>query len=410
MKTSGEVTYGHTIIPGKATIGDFVEPARKRLPAFAFNTLAGGAGNDSGVAENEAAFRRRFFVSRRFAPASTDQTATVFGHSYASPFGVAPMGLANLFYPGTDLLLAQAAQAGNFPFVLSTAASTSIERITKVAPDVSWYQLYLLRDNRRNAEVLSRVAGCGVAVLVLTVDVPVAGRRNSAIRDGVTLPLRWTSALLTDVMRHPQWALGMLCHGVPKLENYAPHAGSDDVGAASRHIASVMKVGLEWDDLEKVRAMWPGKLVIKGILHPDDAARSVALGADGIWVSNHGGRQLEGAIASLDALPAIRRAVGRDTAVFLDGGVRTGEDVLKACALGADLCFSARSFALPVAAYGERGVRAAVDMLKEEIRVGLAQLGVQSLSALTSDSLSSVARASASDNSFEPQVSCKEKI
>src|ERR1700712_79547 len=150
MKTSGEATYGHAIIPGKATIRDFVEPARKHLPTFAFNTLAGGAGDDSCVAENEAAFGRRFFVPKRLVSASTDQTAIVFGHRYASPFGVAPMGLANLFYPGTDLLLARAAQAGNFPFVLSTAASTSIERITNVAPDVSWYQLYLLRDDRLN--------------------------------------------------------------------------------------------------------------------------------------------------------------------------------------------------------------------------------------------------------------------
>lgn len=368
-----------------ATIRDMEVPARQRLPRFAYNMLAGGAGEDRGARRNEVAFERYLLMPRRFQGLAADQSITVLGRDYRQAFGIAPMGLANLFHPDTDLILARAAQAGGYPFVLSTSASTAIERIAAAAPDMSWYQLYHFSDPAISAAMLRRVWDCGVRTLVLTVDVPTGGRRNSAIRDGVSLPLRYTPRFLLDVAAHPRWALAMLRHGAPRLENYAPHAGTGDLDEASRHISEVMKHGLEWSDLDMVRSLWKGRLVIKGILSADDARECLRRGAEGIWVSNHGGRQLECAPASLDVLPAIREAIGTGVPLLFDGGVRTGEDIVKARALGADLCFTGRGFALPVAAYGAAGAAHAANILAEEIRVTLAQIGARSFAAVTRD-------------------------
>ena len=366
-------------VANAALIADLGRMAHRRLPGFVFNYIEGGAGEDAGVARNAAAFRDIVFHVRRFAGLAEAVPVSLFGRAYSQAFGVAPIGMANLAWPGADLTLARLAQRENIPYVLSTAGTTSIERIAEAAPDVAWFQLYLSRDDRITHDLIRRAWEAGMRVLVLTVDVPLPSRRNRAIRDGFSLPFRYTGRLVADLARHPLWSLATLRAGVPTLETYARYADNPDLQVVGQFIARLNKDGFGWDDLRAVRDLWKGTLVVKGILAPEDAAESVRLGADGIWVSNHGGRQLESAPAPIDVLADVRAAVGDAVPVLVDGGIRGGEDVVKARALGADMAFSGRCFAYGVGAGGEPGARKAFEILAHETLTSLTQIGRRSI-------------------------------
>jgi len=366
-------------IASAASIADLARLARRRLPAFVFNYIEGGAGEDCGVLRNEAAFRNILFRVRRFAGLAAAAPVELFGRTYAQPFGIAPIGMANLAWPGTDLTLARLAQRENIPYVLSTAGTTSIERVAAVAPDVAWFQLYLSRDDRITDDMIRRAWDAGIRVLVFTVDVPIASRRNRAIRDGFSLPFRYTGRLVADLATHPLWSVATLRAGVPNLETYAKYAESGDLQVVGQFIAQLNKNGFDWDDLRRVRHLWKGTLVVKGVLAAEDAAEAVRIGADAIWVSNHGGRQLESAPASIDALGPIRAAVGTAVPVLFDGGIRGGEDIIKARALGADMSFSGRCFAYGVGAGGEPGAAKAFEILARETLTSLTQIGCPSI-------------------------------
>ena len=293
-----------------AGIADLAQLAKRRLPSFVFNYIAGGAGEGDGVIRNEAAFRRYVFKVKRLAGLAAESTVELFGRSHRQGFGVAPIGMANLAWPGADLILARMAEREKIPYVLSTAGTTSIEKIAAAAPTMAWFQLYMSRDEAITRDMVRRARDAGMRVLVLTVDVPAPSRRNRAIRDGFTLPFRFTGRVLLDLAAHPAWSLATLRAGMPRLETYAHYADSQSLQGVGRFIAQLNKHGLGWDDLAAIRAQWPGALVVKGILDPVDAVAAIRAGADGIWVSNHGGRQLESAPASLDRLGPIRAAVG----------------------------------------------------------------------------------------------------
>lgn len=360
-----------------ACVDDFVPRAKARLPAFVWSYLYGGAGENSGMQRNEDAFDEILFRAKRLAGAVTSTEKTLFGVRYAQPFGIPPVGMCNLIWPNSDRALAKLGAEKNIPYVLSTAGSSSVEDMAKYAADKLWFQLYISREDQITADLLKRAADVGVRVLVFTVDVPGPARRNMALRAGFTTALTWDGRLGVDLITHPSWALATLKAGAPRLGNFRPYGSN-----TNQNIAQVSRGGLTWDDFKRLRDLWKGAFVVKGVLEAEDAQRMVREGADGIWISNHGGRQLEGAPAPIEVLPGIRAALGRSVPILIDSGVRSGEDIAKALALGADFVFTGRGFMYGAAALGEAGIRHAYDILAAEFAAALYQIGASSADSL----------------------------
>jgi isopentenyl diphosphate isomerase/L-lactate dehydrogenase-like FMN-dependent dehydrogenase len=367
------------------SIADLRRVARRRLPRLVRDYVEGGVEDEAGVARNRLAFAALGLVPRYLVDVSArDRRATLFGRAYAAPFGLAPVGLANLSRPGADAMMARAAAAADVPMVLSTAATTRLEEIAAAAPGHAWFQLYAPRDRRIAEDLVRRARAAGMNALVVTVDVPVPAKRERDARNGFALPLRLSPATLADMALHPAWALAMARHGQPRFENLAPYAPPRaSAQSLAAFMASQISPALAWADLAWIRAAWGDRpLIVKGILAVDDARRAVEAGADGIVVSNHGGRQLDSAPAPIEMLPEIAAAVGAETVVMLDGGIRRGADIVKALALGARFCFVGRAALYGVAAFGEAGVARAIAILADEIDRCLGQIGAPSLAAL----------------------------
>ena len=363
-------------------IADLARRAQQRLPAFAFGYLHGGSGEEAGLRRNRERLEA-VLLKPRFCTGVQPQTGTtLFGTAYDQPFGIAPVGMGNLMWPGADLVLGRQAKAQNLPLVLSTVSTTSLEAMAEVAPDNLWFQLYVSRQPEINRDLLRRAWAVGVRVLVVTVDVPLAGDRRRDVRNRFVLPFRPGPRFVAEVIRHPAWALATARAGSPGFPNLAPYTGEVDGQTLSAFITAQIKDDLSWEDLKLLRQMWQGKLLVKGVLAPEDAVTALAVGADGIWVSNHGGRQLDGAPAAIDALAAIRGAVGPGVVVVMDSGIRSGEDMVRAGVLGADFVFSGRSFYYGAAAGGAAGARRAVEILTSDLRRCMVQIGCPSWSEL----------------------------
>lgn len=368
-------------------ITDLRQLARKRLPRLVFDYIDGGAEDETGLARNTDAFQAIQLLPRYLVDVSQrDQSTTLLGRSYGAPFGIGPTGLAGFARPGADLMLADAAVAANIPFVLSGAGTASIEAAAQRAPEHTWYQLYVSRDAQITADLVRRARDAGIQTLMLTVDVPVHGKRERDMRNGFVPPVQPTPSALLDMLGHPRWLLDMLRHGLPRFENWAPYVGA---GASAKELgaffASQIPFTQTWRDVDTLRQVWPGKLVIKGILHPADAQRALDAGADGIIVSNHGGRQLDSAPSALDVFPAIRAKLGQRVALMLDGGVRRGANVLKARALGADFVWLGRATLYGVAAGGLAGAERAIAILRDEIDTTMAQMGIARMVDVNAD-------------------------
>ena len=366
-------------------IEDLRQLARRRIARIVFDYIDGGVEDEAGLLRNREAFSRWRLVPHYLQDISRrQQTASLFGRDYASPFGIAPTGLAAFAHPGADLLLAQAAAEANVPFIMSGAATASIEQVMAVAPRHAWFQLYVSRETAVTEDLIRRAAAAGVETLVLTVDVPVHSKRERDWRNGFVPPVKPSMSCVLDMLCHPRWLAGLLRHGLPRFENWAPYAGDK---ASARDIAAYFTSQIPftqtWFDLERIRRVWTGKLVLKGVLAPTDALRALDCGVDGVIVSNHGGRQLDCAPAPLEMLPAIRAAVAGQMTVMLDGGIRRGSDILKAWALGADFTFVGRPALYGVAADGLPGAQRALQILQQEIDPTLAQLGCADLGMLT---------------------------
>jgi (S)-mandelate dehydrogenase len=353
------------------SIEDLRRIARKRLPRAVFDFFDGGAEDETTLAANRAAFERLRLAPRVLVDVSKVDTATeIVGGPAKLPIAIAPTGASGLGWPGADVALARAAAAFGIPYTLSTAANTSIERLASEAGGRLWFQLYVLRDPALAAKLVERAEAAGYEGLMVTVDLPVGGKRERDFRNDFTIPFRATPRNLLDFASRPAWAAALARHGVPKLENlegYEPKAAPGGEGTIASSVGNELDPSFDWDRLKALRDRWPRKLLVKGVARADDAERLAALGCDAVIVSNHGGRQLDGAVATLDALPAVARAVGKRTAVLVDSGVRRGADIVKARALGAQAVLVGRATLFGVSAAGEAGARRALEILADEL-------------------------------------------
>lgn len=363
------------------SLEDFEAAARRHLPQPIFAYIAGATERGRSFAANREDFARVTFVPRVLAGhTERDQTATVFGHKYAHPFGIAPMGLSALAAYDGDVVLAEAATACRIPAVMSATSLTRLERVARSGS--RWFQAYLPGDDERVVQMIDRVAAAGYETLVVTVDVPTNGNREHNIRNGFSTPMKPTARLAWQGLTHPTWLLETACrmlrdHGMPHFENLDVTRGPPIV---SRHVERSFKgrESLAWRHIDLIRERWSGNLVLKGVLSAKDAECARKAGVDGIIVSNHGGRQLDGAISPLAALPDVVPAAGSMT-VMLDSGVRRGTDILKALAYGAQFVFVGRPFLFAAAIGGKAGVRHAVHLLSDEVDRTMTLLGIASL-------------------------------
>jgi len=360
-------------------VEDFRRLAKRRLPRMAFDFIEGGCDDELGLRENEAAFAAYRLLPRYLVDVSKRELATALaGQRFAAPIGIAPTGAAGVFRPEGDRELARAAAAANVPFVMSANSNGSIEEAAAVAPEHSWFQLYGLKDPVIIADKVRRAAGAGMKALVLSVDVPLHSNRERNRRNGFTMPLRVTPAMALQALLHPGWTIDYFRNGgLPPMKNYSPYApkGADAAAVGSAFASLFPAPALTWSLLDDVRRLWPRKLFVKGILHPDDAVRAVAAGADGIMVSNHGARQLDRAPAPIDMLPAIRSAVPDRVEITLDGGVRRGADIVTALCLGANAVFIGRPALYGAIVGGAAGVNKVLSLLISELEMVLGQMG-----------------------------------
>ncbi|WP_449415643.1 alpha-hydroxy acid oxidase [Ochrobactrum teleogrylli] len=359
--------------------------AQRRLPRIAFDFIDGGAGRENSLRRAEAAFNDVELVpSVLRGHTEFDTSCRLFGTEQSLPFGIPPIGLADLVWPKTDIALAATAYRLGIPYVLSTAASTTIEDITKVNPD-AWFQLYVGEDQSIVDNLIDRAESAGIKKLVVTVDIPAPGRRLRDLANGFTLPLRPSLGSIFSFATHPAWCLATLRAGSPKVANFANYASGSQSGTSLARLMARQTSGrLDWTILGDLRRRWKGTFIVKGVLNPSDARRIVDTGADALIVSSHGGRQFEAAPAPLAALPAIRAAVGRQIPVLMDGGIRSGTDIIAALDSGADFVFIGRPFLYAVAAAGvARGPDQMAELLRAELINTMGQLGLGSISELT---------------------------
>jgi L-lactate dehydrogenase (cytochrome) len=353
------------------------------VPLFAFEFGDTGAGNDLGIAQNWAALDAVQVVPRYgVMPTLPPVDVKLFGRSYAAPIGVAPIGGASLVWPGADLLMAKAAQRACVPYTLSVAGGATIEQAAEAAPDVFWVQLYRFwhDDHKIGFDLVRRAQAVDAKVLLLTLDVPVRTTRSRETYAGLANEFRPTIRMLYEMMTRPRWLFALLRHGYPRfatIGDYAPlGASTNEVIAFAR---ARMGGSFSWEEVKRYRDAWKGPMAVKGILHPEDALKAAELGIDGIWVSNHGGRQIEALVPSIDVLPAIVSAIGKRATVLLDSGVRSGQDVMRALALGADAAFAGKSFLWAVAALGDDGPDYLINLYIDELRASLGQIGARSV-------------------------------
>lgn len=369
---------------------DFEAAARRHLPRPIFGYVAGAAEDNRSLEQNRSSFDEHAFQTRVLVDVSRrTQAVELFGATYASPFGIAPMGLCALSAYRGDLALAQAACEANVPMVLSGSSLIRLEEVIAVNPD-AWFQAYVPGDVRRIDALLDRVSSAGYRTLVVTADLPVAGNRENNVRSGFSTPLRPSFRLAWDGLTRPRWLLGTFArtlwrHGMPHFENSFAERGAPIL---SRNVLRDFSARdhLDWHHLEHIRRRWQGPLVVKGILSAADASMARERGVDGVIVSNHGGRQLDGAVAPLRVLPAIVEAA-RGMPVMLDSGVRRGTDVLQALALGARFVFVGRPFLYAAAVAGVEGVAHAIGLLRDEVDRDMAMLGVKRCAELTPELL-----------------------
>jgi L-lactate dehydrogenase (cytochrome) len=367
-------------------LDDFEPAAAAHLPRPLFGYIAGAAETNRSLRGNREAFDGLLFIPRVMIDISgRSASRTLFGHAYAAPFGIAPLGLSALTAYRGDLALAAAAARANIPMIMSGSSLIRMEELAAVNPQ-AWFQAYLPGDVQGITALMARVASAGFGTLVITVDTPVAANRENNVRTGFSTPLRPNLRLMWDGMTHPRWLIGtfartILRHGMPHFENnYATRGAPILSPTVERDFSD--RGHLSWEHFALIRRLWSGKLIIKGILDPSDARIARDAGADALIVSNHGGRQLDGAVSPLQVLPAIVQACP-ELPVMLDGGIRRGSDVLKALALGACFVFAGRPFAFAAAVGGETGVAHAIGLLAQEVSRNMAMLGVNDLDTLS---------------------------
>lgn len=360
--------------------------AKKRLPHFAWEYLEGGSEDEITISRNRHAFEKIGFNPQTLIPCDQVETnCQVFGKSYHYPMAIGPTGYNGMLWLDADILQAKAAASLGIPYTMTTVSTSSLEEIREAAPEVElWFQLYTLRERKIQFDLMKRALAVGCKTLFLTSDAVVLGKREWDKRNFVApQQLSWRNKF--DVVRHPRWMLQALWpKGIPTLGNLNPYLpdGNKTAAGAAHFMGNQMDRSLDWNALAQIREKWPHQLVLKGVQSPADAERCIAMGMDGVVVSNHGGRQLDGAPASIESLPEVAAVAKGKLTIFLDSGIRRGSDIVKARALGADMVLIGRAGLYGAAVGGEAGIRHALQILAEEMKLTMALIGHPSLPQL----------------------------
>ena len=359
-----------------ACVPDLKNRARKRIPGFAFDYVEGGCNHEAALRRNRDALDTVQLRADYLAPYSPpDLSVELFGQKYAAPFGIAPLGLTGIVWPNASLMHARAAKKANIPYVLSTLSTSSIEDAAACAEENFWFQLYPPADLDIRADLIKRAEATGCKNLVVTIDVAAAGHRPKDIKNGLAIPPKVTPKSVFQSALRPSWSIATLQAGLPQFASILPYMKDlSNIQDVANYVRNTLKDVVDEEMLKIIRDSWQGNLIVKGINHADDALRAVAAGADGLIVSNHGGRQLDAAQASINTLESIRAAVPEHIVVMADSGVESGVDIARFLAQGASTVFSGRAFLYGVAAHGEEGAEHTIDILRDELQQVMSQL------------------------------------
>ncbi|SDI54878.1 alpha-hydroxy acid oxidase [Lutimaribacter saemankumensis] len=362
-------------------LDDLKRRAKRRLPKFVWEYLDSATGTEATKQRNRAALDAILMrPSILHGPLEYDTSTTLMGDTYALPFGVAPVGMSGLIWPDAERLLARAATRAGIPYCLSTVACKTPEQVGPLTGGKGWFQLYPPKDPEIRRDMVARARDAGFRTLVLTVDLPAPSRRERQTRSGITQPPRLTPRLLTQIAMRPEWALATALHGRPRMPTIAKYAPDTPGMHPTEHIGYILRTSPQWDYVHWLRDHWDGPFVVKGVMEPEDAAKLEQAGIDGIWVSNHAGRQFDAALASIEVLPAIRAATSLP--IIFDSGVGGGLDILRALALGADMVMMGRAWHYALAALGRDGPAHLIEMLKLDIEANMGQIGTRSFDQL----------------------------
>ncbi len=359
-------------------LSDLRRRARRRLPHFVWEYLDSGTGDENARARNrEELDRVRMMPSVLHGNISPDLRTTFLGHTLSLPVGIAPVGMSGLIWPGAERHLARAGAAMGIPYCLSTVASQTPEDVSPDLGENAWFQMYPPRDPDIRADMLKRACTAGFGTLVLTVDVPVASRRERQTRSGLTQPPTLSPRILAQIVCRPAWALGMARTGMPRMRLIESYSGASKGLPSNQHAGYLLRTSPDWDYLRWLREAWEGPMVVKGVLNPEDARALQQEGVDALWVSNHAGRQFDGAPTSIEQLPLIRAVT--DLPLIFDSGVENGLDILRAFALGADHVMLGRGWHYALAALGPSGPAHLADILRADLEANMGQLGLTRL-------------------------------
>jgi len=369
------------------SIDDLRALAKRRLPRAIFDLFDGGAEDEVTLRDNRAAYDRVRLLPKVLTDVSRVDTVTdILGVPSRLPIAIAPTGAVGFGWRHGDIAIARAAAAYGIPYALSTSATASIERVAAEAPGRLWFQAYIFRKRAFTMGLIERARQAGYEGVMITVDLPIGGKRQRDLRNGLSMPFRITRRNFLDFACCPRWSLEMLAKGVPQMENFIGYTPEPQTNTSLASVAGRnYDPSFDWDGLQAVRDAWPRKLIVKGIMRPEDAQRLAAMGCDAIVVSNHGGRQLDGGVATLDVLPSIVSAVGDRVAVMLDGGIRRGTHIVKALALGAKAVLIGRATLYGVCAGGEAGAMRALEILQDELQRSMQLCGARSVADIGSD-------------------------
>ncbi len=376
-------------------IEDLRRAAQRHLPRAIFDFFDGGAEDELTLRDNRAAFARLRLMPRVLRDVSVINTGIdLLGKPAALPIAIAPTGAVGYGRPGGDIAIARAAAAAGIPYTLSSSATASIEQIADAAPGRLWFQSYLFKNKSFQSALIERARVADYETLMITVDLPVGGKRERDQRNDFSVPFKLTPKNTLDFALHPAWVLSVLRRGLPVMENLRElelaNPKPSSTASASAIATSVGKnydTAFDWDALQKLRDQWPRKLIVKGVLHPADAQRLADMGCDAVVVSNHGGRQLDGAVATLDALPGVVQAIGGRIPVLLDGGIRRGSDIVKALACGAQGVLLGRATLYGAVAGGQAGAERAIAILKDELTRTMQLCGMRTIQEIEAELL-----------------------
>jgi len=363
--------------------------AERRVPRMFYDYADSGSYTEATYRANESDFSKIKLRQRVAVNMDNRTTKTkMVGEDVAMPVAIAPTGLTGMQHADGEILGAKAAEKFGIPFTLSTMSICSIEDVAEHTSKPFWFQLYVMRDREFTENVIDRAKAAGCSALVLTVDLQLLGQRHKDLKNGLSAPPKLTIANMINMATKPRWGLGMLGTSRRTFRNIVGHAkGVDDISSLNSWANEQFDPQLNWKDLEWIKKRWGGKIILKGIIDPEDAKMALKVGADALVVSNHGGRQLDGALSSISALPAIIDAVGDKIEIHMDGGIRTGQDVLKAKALGAAGTYIGRAFLYGLGAMGEQGVTTALDIIQKELDITMALCGLRDVNDLSRDVL-----------------------